>query len=99
MIVSFHRLAALELKRAYRWYAKRSAFAAQRFQEAIAEALTQIEEGPEQWPKFRRFFRWLKTRRFPYVLYYEILDVEEIMIVAVVHGSRRPVYWLRRRKK
>jgi len=96
MIVSFHRLAAKELKRAFRWYHRRSPMAARRFVEAMDRAIAKIQEDPARWPRFRQRFRWIKTHRFPFVLYYEILGADDIMIMAVAHARRRLGYWARR---
>jgi hypothetical protein len=41
----------------------------------------------------------MRVRRFPYVLYYEILDSFTVMIYAVSHTGRRPGYWLRRARR
>jgi plasmid stabilization system protein ParE len=35
-------------------------------------------------------------RRFPYAIYFRLLD-EEIVILGVVHGRRHPRIWERRR--
>ena len=43
-------------------------------------------------------YRWLPVQRFPYVLYYEILDPTRVRVYAVAHTSRRPGYWLQRRR-
>ena len=41
-------------------------------------------------------YRWMRVRRFPYILYYEILDPFRVRVYAVAHTSRHPGYWLRR---
>jgi len=33
--------------------------------------------------------------RFPYIVFY-VVDDEEVEVVAVAHGRRRPGYWLPR---
>jgi hypothetical protein len=45
---------------------------------------------------YHRHYRWVRTRRFPYILYYRLVDADEVLIVAVAHARRRPGYWLRR---
>jgi plasmid stabilization system protein ParE len=95
-IVLFHHLAAREYVAAHRWYARRSPAAAQRFREAIDRVVERLESDPEQGTPFRDSFRWMRTRRFPYLLYYEIFDPGPIWVYAVAHSRRRPGYWLRR---
>jgi plasmid stabilization system protein ParE len=66
------------------------------FRNAIDRAVQQIAAGPEQGSPFRTHYRWVRTRRFPYVLYYHILDADHVVLLAVAHARRRSGYWLRR---
>jgi plasmid stabilization system protein ParE len=95
-VVEFHRLAADEYRRALRWYARRSPAVAARFRDAVDRVVQQIAAGPQQGALFQGRYRWFRTRRFPYVLYYDILSPVRVMILAVAHGRRRPGYWRRR---
>lgn len=97
MVISFHRLAAKELKQAYKWYFRRSPKTAQRFIEAVDRVVIRIENNPELCPRFRKRYRWIRTHRFPFVLYFEILEGGGIVIMAVAHARRRLGYWNRRR--
>jgi hypothetical protein len=45
---------------------------------------------------YRERFRWMRLRKFPFVIYYELRDPALVRIVAVAHAKRRPGYWLRR---
>ncbi len=94
--VYFHRLAAKEYRGARRWYAKRSTGLAESFKQEIDRAAERIAEGPEQWPIFRKKYRWVKTHRFPFLLYFYVLNDSEVLVMAVAHASRRLGYWLRR---
>jgi plasmid stabilization system protein ParE len=89
-------LAAKELPAAFRWYARRSATAAGRFQAALNHVLQRIAAGAEQGTPFRQRFRWMRLSRFPYLLYYEIRDPHPVYVYAAAHAGRRPGYWLRR---
>jgi len=96
-LVIFHRLALREYQAAQRWYARRGGIAlAQSFQDEIERAVQQIAHNPSQWPIAQGPYRWIRPRRFPYVLYYRTLDANHVLIVAVAHARRRPGYWLRR---
>jgi plasmid stabilization system protein ParE len=94
--VVFHRLAAEEYRRARRWYARRSAAAAQRLQEAVDRVVQAIAASPAQGAPFRGRYRWMRTRRFPYVIYYDVITPTHVMVLAVAQASRRPGYWIRR---
>jgi plasmid stabilization system protein ParE len=93
---TFHRLAAQEFRQARALYARRSRRAAIRFIQAIDAALQQIAEDPERWPLYHDWHRWVKTKKFPYLLVYRHAGQDSLTVVAVAHTSRRPGYWRRR---
>ncbi len=95
--VIFGRPARREMEKAYRWYARHSLQAAQRFADAVDRAVQQIASAPDRWPVYRAPYRWVRAGRYPYLLYYCILDPTRVLIMAVAHARRRPGYWLRRR--
>jgi plasmid stabilization system protein ParE len=92
----FHPAAVKEARIAYRWYLRRSAWAASRFQAALEAALGQIAEKPNQWPKYLHGTQYRPVRRFPFVVVYRRL-ASGLQIVAVAHGKRKPGYWKRRK--
>lgn len=95
--VIFHRLASKEYLKARRWYVKEGGEQlGERFCREVDEAVEQIARSPESWPIFRMRYRWLRLDRFPYVLYYHVLDDAQVIVLAVAHAARRPGYWLRR---
>lgn len=94
--VLFHRLAAKEYRAALRWYARRSATLAQRFRAAVDLVVQRIASNPQQGTVFQGPYRWLPTRRFRYLLYYEIVDPTQVRVMAFAHAGRRLGYWLRR---
>jgi hypothetical protein len=95
-LVLFHALAAREYRSAHRGYARLSATVARKFREAVDQVIQRLETTPEQGATFRGPFRWIRTRRFPYVLYYAAFDPGPVWVYAVAHARRRPGYWLRR---
>jgi plasmid stabilization system protein ParE len=94
--VLFHHLALQEYLNARDWYSKRNLTAANQFQSAIKRVIQQIEQFPAAGSPFGPQYRWMRTRRFPYVIYYEMVTEQRIVIMAVAHRSRRQGYWLRR---
>ena len=56
-----------------------------------------IERSPQLWPPVSKRARMCRTKRFPYLVIYVRLETE-IVVVAVMHGSRRPGYWKDRLK-
>src|SRR5437588_11056155 len=94
--VIFHRLAHREYRAARDRYERRSPKTAARFVDAVARSVQQIADHPSRWPEYRPHYRWVLTRRFPYLLVYRLLDPDRAVIVAVAHGRQRPGYWIRR---
>lgn len=96
-LVLFHRLAAREYRQARSWYRRRSPLAAERFRVEVDRVVARISEDPLRGAIFRGNFRWMRTYRFPYLLFYEVVDSSVIRIYAVAHGRRRLGYWSRRK--
>jgi hypothetical protein len=94
--VRIHRLAAREYQAGEARYARRSARAARRFRDEVRRLIQRIEQTPDQGSIYRDPYRWMRVRRFPYLLYYGPFGSAAVMIYAVAHASRRPGYWLRR---
>jgi plasmid stabilization system protein ParE len=95
--VLFHRLARREYAKDLRWYARRSRRAALGFAAAVDEAVQRTATAPDQGAPYQGSSRWVRTRRYPYVLYYRIIDPARVLVMAVAHAGRRPGYWMRRR--
>jgi plasmid stabilization system protein ParE len=94
--VAFHRLAAQEFRQARSWYAQRSRRTALRFIQTLDTALQQIANDPERWPLYDDRHRWVKTKKFPYLVIYRPTGEEQVTVVALAHTRRRAGYWRRR---
>ena len=94
--VAINARAGREIRQAFRWYARRSQAAAQRFQAAFNGLIQRVASAAEQGAPYGQRYRWMRLPRFPYQLYYEIRDPHPVLIYALAHDSRRPGYWLRR---
>lgn len=95
--VSIHRLAIREFKKAKSWYQNRSQVAAQRFQDALQSALVEVAEHAELHAADETGLRFWKLKRFPYLLFYCVIDVSSVHVYAVAHERRKPGYWRKRR--
>jgi len=96
MNVDFHDLAVEEIGAARIWYEERNPSAAARLLREIEGALDRAARMPEACPLFAEGYRWIKVRRFPYILVFELPSPEILKVIAVAHTSRRPGYWLDR---
>ena len=83
------------------WYEQREAGLGMRFLDEVRHTLERIVADPESHPQVDQVWRRRNVRRcsvavFPYQVIFEIRP-EEIVVLAVAHGSRRPGYWSRRK--
>jgi len=90
--VRFHPAAAEEAEAAYDWYAARSPAAAFGFRDELRHAVEAVAENPRTWPRHGTRARRYIFPRFPFSLVYVRRD-DEVEVVAVAHGRRRPGYW------
>ena len=97
MKVVFHRLAIREYLKGRRWYAERSPPTAERFRTAIEHAAHQIDRNPDGNLRLDEIYRYVRLKRFPYLLIYRRLDSGDVLITAVYHTARRSGYWRRRK--
>ena len=67
-----------------------------RFVAAVRTAVERIDANPQIGSQLQGPFRWVRTRRYPYVLYYEVIAPDVVRVYAVAHARRRPGYWMRR---
>jgi hypothetical protein len=96
MAVIFHRLAIQEFVAARRQYRRIDPDLEDRFVAAGNRAVHRIDATPLIGSVFHGRFRWVRTHRFPYLLYYEVISPNLARVYAVAHKRRRPGYWLRR---
>jgi plasmid stabilization system protein ParE len=96
MTVIFHRLATREFVEARRRYARYSPLTEARFVASVRAAVERIDANPHIGSSFRGPYRWVRTRRYPYLLHYEAIGPGLVRVYALAHARRRPGYWLRR---
>jgi toxin ParE1/3/4 len=84
--------AQADLLAARDWYNRHRADLGQEFAEAVEQLLARIEILPELYPAVLRNVRRGKLRKFPYVVYYQVL-ASRVEVIAILHGSRNPQIW------
>jgi plasmid stabilization system protein ParE len=94
--VNYHRLALKDLRATTLWYVRRSRSAAAGFVQEVRRAASKIEASAESYPVEYRDVRWLKLKKYPYIVRFLILDANRCQVIAVSHTSRRPLHWIRR---
>jgi hypothetical protein len=69
----------------------------------VSATLDRIGNGPESspaWPGTRAtdpVIRRAAVQRFPYLIAFE-KDEQHLLVLAIAHAKRRPLYWLTRAK-
>jgi toxin ParE1/3/4 len=92
MSFAFHPEAHLEYLEAADFYKKRGAELGAKFTLEVEAAIDRIVEAPLRWPLFEQDVRRCLTHTFPFGILYTV-DHDSILILAVMHCSRRPGYW------
>jgi toxin ParE1/3/4 len=90
--VLFRPQAESELIEAHAWYDERRLGLGALFAASVERAIERIVETPLAYPRVHGETRRAVLRRFPYVLYFRVLQ-EEVVILAVMHGRWRPARW------
>lgn len=88
----FRPAAAADVEDAYRWYEAQQAGLGEEFLAATGVVIESMMANPELFPVVHRETRRALLRRFPYGIYYRIVD-DQIVIVACMHGRRDPRRW------
>lgn len=97
--VVFDISASREYLKARRWYAARAGETiAAGFADEVDRVMVRIAENPTTGTEFRTRYRWVRLKRFPYLIYYRVADAETVVVLAVAHKRRRSGYWLGRDK-
>ena len=101
MRLELHPEARAELRSAALWYDERRPGLGDEFISEVSAALGRIGDAPESyppWPHSRAagpLIRKATIQRFSYAIAFEEHE-QHLLVLAVAHAKRRPLYWLRR---
>lgn len=92
-----------EIAQAALWLESQKLGLGDEFWKSVDEILLRIEQNPAGFAKSEFAtrdvdIRFAVVRRFNYVIHF-LVEPDEVQIVSVAHGARRPGYWLRRINK
>lgn len=85
-----------DLAEAALWYELQGNGLGFQFLDEVLRVLATIAEHPFTYPVVWRETRRALMNRFPFAIYFR-KSGETIVVVAVMHGSRHPRNWMRRR--
>lgn len=101
MRIELHPEARAEVRAAARWYEERRAGLGNEFVGEIGITFTRLEEAAERYPVWPgtgnapTIIRKAVVQRFPYLIAFET-HATHVLVLAVSHAKRRPLYWLAR---
>jgi hypothetical protein len=100
MKVDFLRTAKDELDESFLFYEHELEGLGYRFVNEIYSTVERIKFYPLAWQKIYKNVRRCLVKTFPYAVIYQIVEEEnKILIVALAHLHRKPMYWKDRLKK
>ena len=98
MRYAFHPEARAEYIEAAAYYEHRRAGLGARFTIEIEATIERIIEAPSRWPVLEQDVRRCLTHIFHYGVLYTV-EPDHVLILAVMHCSRRPGYWKGRHRE
>jgi len=93
--VYFHPEVARDIHESIVWYESQAKGLGGDFINELESAYEAIAELPGVWPQFGKGFRRYILTCFPFAVIYR-QSKEKIYVIAVMHQSRKPGYWLHR---
>jgi toxin ParE1/3/4 len=88
--------ADLDIEAAFEWYQKEQSGLGSEFLDELRTTYHRIVDGPFKYQHLRSGIRRALLRRFSYAVYFAV-EGTVIVVLAVLHASRDPAEWQRRR--
>ena len=98
MTIRFVEEAQTEFLDAISYYEEARAGLGARFKDAVDRSVLWIADHPELYRLRPGGYRRINLRVFSYYIPY-IVRGQTLWVLAVAHGSRKPLYWISRRNK
>lgn len=92
MKIDVLEVARQEFDEAFEYYESRHEGLGEEFRTAVREQVQKIASHPDAWILIRPGIRKCLGSRFPYDLIYQKLG-DGILVLALAHRKRRPLYW------
>ena len=96
MIFEYHPAVASELEEIRDYYEDKSAGLGKAFIDEFERQLLSIAAMPTRWMIVRDDLRRSLMKRFPYVIFFRVIDEEVIRVTVVKHEKRHPALGLGR---
>jgi plasmid stabilization system protein ParE len=86
-------LAKADMREAATWYEAEKPGLGDQLVDEIGEALSRIRRLPLSFPEVGRRVRRALLHRFPYAVYFLMVEENSAVVLAVLHQHRAPVAW------
>jgi toxin ParE1/3/4 len=91
MKVRFTKPALAELDAIFSYIHQRNPVAAGQVVARVHEVISQLGHFPGMgYPKYKPGVRMITVRRYPFLIFYTV-ENDEVLILSVRHGARRPI--------
>ena len=88
--------ADLDVEAAFEWYENERSGLGLEFLDELRATYDRIADGPLKYQLIRFGIRRALLRRFPYAVYFAVEEAV-VVVLTVLHASRDPAEWQRRR--
>jgi plasmid stabilization system protein ParE len=88
--------ADLDVEAAFEWYENERSGLGREFLDELRATYDRVADGPLKYQLIRSGIRRALLRRFPYAAYFAV-EADVVVILTVLHASRDPAEWQRRR--
>jgi len=88
--------ADLDVEAAFDWYENEQVGLGQQFLGEVRAVYDRVARGPLAYQDLRSGIRRALVRRFPYAVYFAV-ERDVVIVLAVLHVSRDPAEWQRRK--
>jgi plasmid stabilization system protein ParE len=90
--VCFAPDAAADATAGFRWYEEQRPGLGSQFLDCVLACLERVRRSPELLARVRGEFRRALVRRFPYAVFYELVD-QTVTVYGIVHTARDSAKW------
>ena len=97
MNIRYHVMARREIVETTEYYGRQQVELGDEFLSEVNVAIERIAANPLQFEQVRPGIRRYLLDRFPYGVYYRVLDADLVQIMVVKHHHRRPAFGMRRK--
>jgi plasmid stabilization system protein ParE len=82
-----------DLSDAAEWYEQQLPGLGHQFLDEVLVAFAATVEAPLMYPVVHRDTRRILLQRFPFGIYYRVVENSTVIVLAVMHGTRDPHRW------